>query len=54
MKAFDTISKTFGSDTLKYANSGISRDWFMKSERTSNRYTTNWNEISKIYLQNDQ
>lgn len=54
MKAFDKINKTFGSDTMKYANTGISRDWFMKRERRSNRYTTNWNEILKINLQNDQ
>ena len=50
MKAFDKINKTFGSDTMKYANTGISRDWFMKRERRSNRYTTNWNEILKINL----
>ena len=53
MKTFDKINKSFGSDTIKYANTGISRDWFMKRERKSNRYTTNWNEILKINLKNN-
>ncbi len=50
MNAFDKINSVYGSDTMKYANTGISRDWFMKRERKSNRYTTNWNEILKISL----
>ena len=53
MKTFDKINKSFGSDTIKYANTGISRDWFMKREKKSNRYTTNWNEILKINLKNN-
>ena len=53
MKTFDKINKSFGSDTIKYANTGISRDWFMKREKRSNRYTTNWNEILKINLKNN-
>ena len=53
MKTFDKINKSFGSDTIKYANTGISRDWFMKREKRSNRYTTNWNEILKINLKSN-
>ncbi len=36
--------------TLKYAVTGISRDWIMKREKKSQSYTTNWNEILTIQL----
>ena len=50
MKTLDNLNSFYGSDTLKYASTGISRDWFMKRRSKSKRFTTNWEEILTIKL----
>lgn len=50
MRVFDKLNIFYGRDTLKYASTGISRDWLMKRERKSKSYTTNWSEILTIQL----
>ena len=50
MRVLDNLNNSYGRDTLKYAVTGISRDWIMKREKKSQSYTTNWNEILTIQL----
>ncbi|MFQ5787466.1 MAG: Y-family DNA polymerase [Thermodesulfobacteriota bacterium] len=48
MKAVDSINAEWGSDTIKYAASGVGRSWRMRRSRVSPRYTTSWNEIPVV------
>lgn len=41
----DKINLEMGPETIKYAATGTKRDWFMRREMLSPRYTTNWNEL---------
>lgn len=50
MSVLDKLNGFYGSDTLKYASTGISRNWFMKRKNKSQRFTTNWDEILTIQL----
>jgi len=50
MRVLDRLNISYGRDTVKYASTGISRDWLMKREKKSQSYTTNWNEILTIQL----
>ena len=50
MRVLDRLNVSYGRDTLKYASTGMSRDWLMKRERKSQSYTTNWSEILTIQL----
>jgi DNA polymerase V len=50
MRVLDRLNIFYGRDTLKYASTGISRDWLMKREKKSQSYTTNWSEILTIQL----
>tara|TARA_Y100001970_G_C14259583_1_gene878758 strand:- start:20619 stop:21884 length:1266 start_codon:yes stop_codon:yes gene_type:complete len=50
METLDNLNSFYGNDTLKYASSGISRNWFMKRKSRSQRFTTNWGEILTIKL----
>jgi len=50
MRVLDRLNVSYGRDTLKYASTGMSRDWLMKRERKSPSYTTNWSEILTIQL----
>lgn len=46
MKIMDTMNERFGKGTVFLAAQGIKRDWQMKSQNRSPRYTTCWNEIA--------
>lgn len=48
----DLLNRRFGNHTVTFAsnNLGSKRDWKVKSERRSNRYTTCWEELLKINL----
>ena len=48
MKAIDSLNRSMGRDTVRYAGSGIKRDWEMKRELLSPRYTTNWKDLPKV------
>lgn len=48
MRAIDKLNKSMGRDTVRYAGSGIKRDWEMKRELLSPRYTTNWKDLPKV------
>ncbi len=45
INTLDSINNKLGKDSISFLSSGIKRDWDMKRERRSPRYTTNWAEI---------
>jgi DNA polymerase V len=48
MQAVDKVNRQFGRDTLFIAGSGIKKNWTMKSEHRSNRFTTALNEVPLV------
>jgi len=50
METIDRINRSYGSETLFYASSGIRRGWQMKQELLSPRYTTRWSDIPEIEI----
>ena len=49
MKTIDQIKLKFGKSIIKYACQGFKNEWGMKSEKRSPCYTTNWNEVVRVY-----
>ena len=45
MDMIDNINFSQRDDILKFASSGTTRDWKMRQELRSPRYTTRWEEI---------
>jgi DNA polymerase V len=45
MEMIDNVNFSQGSDILKFAASGTKRNWKMRQELRSPRYTTRWNEL---------
>lgn len=41
----DQINSKMGKETLRIASSGVNRDWTMRREMTSPKFTTSWLEI---------
>jgi DNA polymerase V len=48
MKAIDGINAGLRDDMVKYAASGLTRDWKMRQELRSPRFTTRWGEMSVV------
>ena len=48
MKMIDNVNFSMRNDVLKFASSGTKRDWKMRQELRSPRYTTRWNELFKV------
>jgi DNA polymerase V len=48
MDMMDNINFSMRDDVLKFAASGTSRDWKMRQELRSKRYTTRWEELFEI------
>jgi len=48
MKAIDNINFSQRDDIVKYVASGIQRNWKMRQELRSNRFTTRWDELYEI------
>lgn len=50
MSMLDAINRQFGKDTLKIAATGLhpNDNWFMRQERITQGYTTNWNELMVV------
>jgi DNA polymerase V len=44
-RAVDAVNGKYGSDTIRPSASGIERNWRMKQDHNSNRYTTEWNDL---------
>ena len=49
MQLLDTINKDMGSGTVFLAAQGTKKDWMMKNQHRSPRYTTNWNELPIVH-----
>lgn len=48
MAMIDNVNFSQRDDILKFASSGTTRDWKMRQELRSGRYTTRWDEIYEI------
>jgi DNA polymerase V len=46
----DEINSLFGNNTLIFGSSGIKKEWKIKSEKRSDRYTTCFKEILTIKI----
>ena len=48
MDMVDNVNFSMRDDVLKFAASGTSRDWKMRQELRSKRYTTRWEELMEL------
>lgn len=48
MDMVDNVNFSMRDDVLKFAASGTTRDWKMRQELRSKRYTTRWNEMMSV------
>ncbi|MFV0291421.1 MAG: Y-family DNA polymerase [Mangrovibacterium sp.] len=48
MLVMDSLNNRYGSRKIQLANQNLQRQWTMKQERLSKRYTTNWNELLEV------
>lgn len=48
MTALDSVNARFGSGTLQYASSGITRTWKTQFQKLSPAYTTDWNQLPVV------
>lgn len=44
----DKLNKDFGRDKIKLAVQGDGKEWKLRQEKLSKRYTTNWNDIIEV------
>ena len=49
MSTLDNVNFAMRDDVVKFAASGTRRDWKMRQELRSLRYTTRWEELSKVH-----
>lgn len=48
MSVIDNINFSMCNDILKFASSGTKRDWKMRQEMRSKRFTTRWDELCVV------
>ncbi len=48
MNTVDNINFAMRDDTLKFASSGVAKNWKMRQELRSPRYTTRWDELYEV------
>lgn len=48
MAAMDNINFSMRNDVVKYAATGLSRNWKMRQEHRSGRYTSRWEELREV------
>ena len=48
MSVLDNINFSMRSDVVKFAASGTTRNWKMRQELRSPRFTTRWEEMFKV------
>ena len=48
MSMLDNVNFAMRDDMIKFAASGTTRNWKMRQELRSPRYTTRWNELFKV------
>jgi DNA polymerase V len=49
MQMIDNVNFSMRNDVLKFASSGTKRDWKMRQELRSNRFTTRWEELFEVH-----
>ena len=49
MKVLDLVNQSMGPGTVFHAAQGIKRDWQMRKDNRSPRYTTKWNELARVF-----
>ena len=49
MSMLDNVNFAMRDDMVKFAASGTTRDWKMRQELRSPRYTTRWNELFEVH-----
>jgi DNA polymerase V len=49
MQAMDNINYSMRDDAVKYVASGLKRNWKMRQELISGRYTSRWNELKEVH-----
>jgi len=49
MQAMDNINFSMRDDVVKYVASGLKRNWKMRQEMRSGRYTTRWEELFVVH-----
>lgn len=54
MQTLDQINRRFGRGTLKVAAEGMGRNWRMRAEDRSPRYTTCWQELPVAQARDDE
>ncbi|MFW6310472.1 MAG: Y-family DNA polymerase [Prolixibacteraceae bacterium] len=50
LTAIDKVNKEFGRDTVKLAVQGDGKNWKLRQEKLSGRYTTRWDEIIEVKI----
>ena len=45
----DAINQSTGNESIFYASQGVKRNWRMRCNKRSQRYTTQWKELVKAY-----
>jgi DNA polymerase V len=48
MHTMDNLNFSMRDDVVKYAASGLKRNWKMRQELRSKRYTTRWDELYEV------
>ncbi|MEH6633432.1 MAG: Y-family DNA polymerase [Halopseudomonas aestusnigri] len=48
MEVLDKLNRDHGRDTVRFAASGMNKDWKMRQKMISPRYTTRWEDIKVI------
>lgn len=48
MNIVDRLNKAYGNNKIKFGSQSFGRQWKMKQERLSPRYSTNLNDIIQI------
>jgi DNA polymerase V len=48
MSTVDNINFAMRDDTLKFASSGVAKNWKMRQELRSKRFTTRWEELKEV------
>jgi DNA polymerase V len=48
MQTMDGLNKKLGKNTLQFAACGTKKDWKMKAEKKTGRFTTSWSELLRV------
>ncbi|HBS88260.1 MAG: SOS mutagenesis and repair protein UmuC [Bacteroidetes bacterium GWF2_38_335] len=48
MESIDVLNSKFGRDTIRYAILGDGKEWKLRQEKLSGRFTTRWEEILSV------